>query len=596
MLQSLLRTPGDALRYLVKQDAFVVAQPLSASAFVNFCKERDIDIDLERLERLERLGVFYPIARVEYPRIQVKIERVSENRVQDHGMLQEGETWDGELEEENSRFSFRREWAETWLESGCLWDPRERPFQPWDTFYREGTWERRVESFYSPFQSFVLHSLLKRLTMRVYADVVIDWSDEDMATFDLSNWAKTSIEGSRDGLRSEDAAFVAQLIANRYLFHTEGDRRTINVSKYPFEEWDWWEFSQTWDAATVANGIELTPDEIAAMQLNVAGLSTSADPLERWYELVSFVSPNKREQLKGAARFAQLGYGIEHMLRLFYQGVTGNELRRPRVRHAGVHVKETADRVSLLNELEYVVNRYHLNPKPQLVLVVEGDGEAEQFPRLASELLGYDFAHLGIEIRNLRGIGNFTGSKNRDRYGALEKFIDDHHYRQTIVFCILDREGRAERTKEHLLDATSNFVPGRKLTCEDYINLWNDSVEFDNFSDGEIAAALTSVSEGRYTFTQDEVEIERKAKSKTGNPLNRLYAEKLSYGLSKVRLLEELVTAVIANAAEEHAKKSPRPIVLLLVRAIELAASNNQPVSKDLWRRNQDTGFFGPLI
>lgn len=599
MLESLLRTPGDALRYLVKHDAFVVAQPMSASAFVDFCKEREIDIDLERLERLERLGVFCPLARVEYPRIQVKVERVSENRIQDHGMLQEGETWDGELKEENSRFSFRREWAETWLESGSLWDPRERPFQPWDTFHREGTWERRVESFYSPFQTFVLHNVLKRrLTMRVYADLVIDWSEEDMATFGstLSNWAKTSMEGTRDGLRSEDAAFVAQLIANRYFFHTEGDRRTINVSEYPFEEWDWWEFSRTWDAAAVASDVGLTPDEIAGMQLNIALLSRSVDPLERWYELVSFVSPNKREQLKDAARFAQLGYGIEHMLRLFYQDVTGNELRRPHERHAGVHVKETADRVPLLNELEYLVNRYHLNPKPQLILVVEGDGEAEQFPRLARELLGHDFAHLGIEVRNLRGIGNFTGSKTRDRHGALEKFIDDHHYRQTIVFCILDREGRAETTKDHLLAATSKFVPGRKLTCEEYINLWNDSVEFDNFSDEEIAAAMTRVSEDRYTFSQGEVATERKAKTKTGNPLNELYTAKLPYGLNKVQMLEELVTAVIASAAEEHAKKFQRPIVSILMRAIKLAANNHQPVSNNHWRRNQDTGFFGPLL
>jgi hypothetical protein len=600
VIATLLRTPGAALRYLVEQDAFAVVDPLTPSAFVTFCKERKIDVDLEKLEKLERLRVFYPLARVEYPRIEVKIERVGVDRVRFHGMLKDGESWDGELREENSRFSWRRDWAASWLAEGALWDPRERPFEAWETFRRkDNSWEPRVQSFYSPFQAFVLRAFLKWITMRVPADVIVDWSPAEMETFGktLADWSAKVIDGARSGHRSDEAAFLAQVISNRYYFHTRGDRRTIRVSEEPFEEWDWHAFTRSWKAKEVAEELGLTADEIADIHGDVSFLTTSADPLERWYELVSFVSVDKRDQLKDQAKFAQLGYSIERMLRMFYRDVTGRELRPPHERHAGVHLdeEEAESPESLMKELEYVVNEFNLNPKPKLILVVEGDGEAAELPRLSRDLLGYDFAQLAIEVRNLRGIPNFTGTKGRDPYSALEKFIDDHHYRQTIVFCVLDREGRAQRTKERLVAADSQFVPWRKLTCDEYIHLWNDSIEFDNFSDDEIAAAMTRVSEERYTFTDAEVAAARAAKAQSGNPLNTLYHRALSYDLNKVRLLRELFNAMIANAVEEHARNPPRPIVKLLYRMIELAVDNYQPVSEDLWRRNQETGYFGPL-
>jgi hypothetical protein len=598
MLDSLLTVPGSALRYLVEHDAFAVVQPLNASSFVTFCNERGVRIDVERLERLERLGIFYPLARIEYPRINVKVERVGTDRVQFHGMLKEGETWDGELREENSRFSWRRDWALSWIEHGSLWDPRERAFQPWKTFRRKGSFDPRIESFYSPFQAFVLHSFLHWITMRIFADdIALGPLDEQKFMKSIVKWAKDVTKPRPEHpLRSTDAAFIAQVLSNRYHFHTRGDRRTIRVSEDPFEPFEWREFCRQWDARAVVTELGLTDKELADIHVDVSFLASAADPIERWYKLVSFMSVEKREQLKDEARFAQLGYSIELMLRMFYKDAVGKELRPPDERHAGIHVKEQKDNASLLKELEYLVNRYNLNPKPQLILVVEGDGEARELPRLALELLGVDFAQLGIEVRNLRGIVNFTGAKGRDPYSALEKFIDDHHFRQTIVFCILDREGRAAKTRERLVGANSVFVPGRKLTCPEYVHLWADSIEFDNFTDEEIAEALTRVSEDRYTFRASEVGNARVAKAKKGNPLNTLYQSILSYDLNKVQLLHELFSAVIAGGSAEHKAKPPRPVIGVLNRVIDLAAQNHQPVGPDLWEHNQRTGYFGPLI
>lgn len=141
----------------------------------------------------------------------------------------------------------------------------------------------------------------------------------------------------------------------------------------------------------------------------------------------------------------------------------------------------------------------------------------------------------------------------------------------------------------------STFVPGRMLTCDEYINLWTDSIEFDNFSDEEIAHALTRVSEDRYTFDPTAVTDARQEKAKSGNPLNALYEMKLAYKLNKIALLHELCSTLIAHGLYP-VESDNRPVVRLLHRAIELAEMNHQPVTTDLWERNQESGYFGPPV
>ncbi len=118
----LLREPGAALTYLVTSDLLSACELQSARSFVSFCTDRGLNVTVDRLEALERLGVFYPLLRVRYPKIQVKIERLDSDHVQQHGMLRDGETWDGELREENSRLSWRTDWIGSWIDEGLVPD------------------------------------------------------------------------------------------------------------------------------------------------------------------------------------------------------------------------------------------------------------------------------------------------------------------------------------------------------------------------------------------------------------------------------------------------------------------------------------------
>jgi hypothetical protein len=77
-----------------------------------------------------------------------------------------------------------------------------------------------------------------------------------------------------------------------------------------------------------------------------------------------------------------------------------------------------------------------------------------------------------------------------------------------------------------------------------------------NFTPDEIANAMTKVSGNRYTFEAAEI-VECESRSgEEGDPLSRLYEEKLDYGLKKPRLLEALADLILSNVTEPSAFQS----------------------------------------
>ena len=252
-----------------------------------------------------------------------------------------------------------------------------------------------------------------------------------------------------------------------------------------------------------------------------------------------------------------------------------------------------------LQYLEFLANQYHLNPRPKLILVVEGKGEEVQFPRLSNEFLGYSFSKLGIEVVNIHGVTGFTGKKGIDRYGALEKFIDFNHNRQTIVYIVLDNEGRTKSIKDKLIKASSKYYPGRYVTKSEYIHLWEHKIiEFENFSYAEIAQAMSELSKGAYIFQPEEIEdCERQLQNKEADYLSRLFNEKTGYDLPKPELLRLLFGYIIENAKNEFDDGGAplRPVVKVLHRIIELASLNHQPTRLDSWKKNQESGYFGNI-
>ncbi len=547
----------DYLNYIIENEHFIACPLLPTDQFVKYCTDRGIKTSREQLEQLEKLSLFYPLARVRHAKIL--------------------------------------------FDEGQIWDPSLREFEAWDTF-RDQEKKKQVENFYSVFQVYPLHELLTATDLgEIRAERWALYSDEDVSqvverirklTEQVIGRYKVS-----NCIGSTLAAVTCQIISNRYFFETQTDRRTIRISQGLTKgEWDWFDYRRTWNAKSIAADLGIEVKALERICYIVKANANAVDPMEMWSELVSFIPLDKRKQLKDAAQLAQTLRCMGTMLSRFHEELTGEAV------HLFDESPEDMDSLyggegvtqDNLEYLEYLANEYHLNPRPRLILVVEGSGEEDEFPRLAEDF-GISFPKAEIEVINLNGIGNFTGDKKRDKYGALEKFIDFNHDRQTIVFVVLDDEGGVAAIKQKLVNKDSEYNKKRKVTRDEYINIWKGSIEFANFSNDEIADALTEMCGREYTF--DPIEIEPLRNSAKGNPLKDFFNKKTEgkYDLNKRELLKRLCNPIVsASKAEfEEKKMGEKPLIRVLNKVLTLANRNFQPQSRDARTENQDTGLFG---
>ncbi|MBV9956800.1 MAG: hypothetical protein JO360_00205, partial [Acidobacteria bacterium] len=239
-----------------------------------------------------------------------------------------------------------------------------------------------------------------------------------------------------------------------------------------------------------------------------------------------------------------------------------------------------------LKFLEFLSNRYGVNPRPRLILVVEGDGEEEQFPRLAEDLLPPSFSKLRIAVMNIKGIGELRN---------LIRLIDHYGSLQTIVFVVLDNENNAEALKRKLAYGTpSKWNPKRTITKEEYIHIWEKNIEFDNFTDTEITQGMTETCDNRYQFSHEEIADCRKRFGRERDPLSELFKENLNYGLPKPQLLNRLFDYAIANPyIKIDDKKVRRPIIDVINKIKHLSLRNFQPSHFDAWKQTQESDWLG---
>ena len=368
------------LDHIIENESFIVCPFLSTDQFISYCKDRGIRTSREQLEQFDKLGIFHPVARVNYPKIKIKIEYIDGGqRIRDLGVLKEGEAWSGDIEEVYAYFSFEKEHAKDWFDEGFLWEPSSRPFQSWETFMDEKG-DRRIENFYSVFQCYTLYNLLQSTRMELGAEWWATYADEEINKFigEVSKWAKLVISDHKENrIATEAAADICQVISNRYFPETQSDRRTIRISGY-YDYRIWEDYSGKWNAKAVLINIGISTEKLRHLQERVAIDATFADPLQQWYGLISFVSAEQKDKLKDKALLAQTLYSMEHMLRLFYEDTTGEKLHPPDELREKWKDRFYGDGVTQneLQYLEFLTNQYHLNPRPNLILVVEGEGEA----------------------------------------------------------------------------------------------------------------------------------------------------------------------------------------------------------------------------
>lgn len=561
----LISIPPNIGREIVESAAFMVCPLLSTDKFVAFCKGRGISIDKARLLRLERLGLFAPVFRVCTPE-----------------------------EDDAQPFHVPVRDGNNWFDKGWAWDATQTPAQhriPDDT-------DRSQEGYYSIFQVDWLRLELSMMTLHVSLD---SYLENDALPNEWWRRIETSIEYSRallDGARTHQyrraIALLCQFISNRYYPKALGDLRSIRVSSISSwdswlnvgnHRWNWREEARKWDPERAESVFGLTPERLEHAYDTLAGGQSWLDPLANWYPLVQFVPIDERRRLKGDALLAETLREGALMLRYLYADLYREELPPPNEVHGTVitHMPELEVRKDVRRHLEFVVNRYGLNPRPKLVLFLEGESEERIVNKLFDVYFGFPASRAWIEIINVCGVDTATGGW-KDSYAAILRLVDYLHHHQTLTFIVLDNENKANRLKQAAASFRSIFGHRTRVTRPEYVRVWKRSFEFDNFSNTELADALGEAAERKVYFSAADLATCRSSPN-PGSALARLYQERAQRGLQKPKLSDILAAKMLSPASRKAIGN--RPIIKVLQRIVALTMKNPFPVMQDIWEKNQ---------
>ena len=569
----LLTVPTKAGRRIVEGGELVASPLLGLDAFVRLCKAQGLGVSRQRLIRLERMGVFAPVFRVRTPKRNAPAFRIP---------LADSANW------------FTKRWAI-------------------DTTSAVGNWEtpahddRTHEAYYSRFQVLHLDAVLSWLRVEVHLDDLIEQAEEGGVDWRgrgemYLRHGRATVSGLRNDEHRRAVALLCQQISNRYYPESQSDRRTFMVPKGGLYSdhwiivgsvnWDWYEEVREWNPRRIERLYKLTPAKLRHAYEELAVAQGQCDPVERWQELVQFVKVNERRRLKGDALRAETLRSGAHMLRRLHEDLYDEELRQPHDvgRTVSKPLPELEVRGDVRRHLELVANRFGVNPQPRLALIVEGRSEEVAVARIFDEYYGAHPGVYGIEVVTLGGVEQATGGK-ADRFRAIIRLIDYLHYRQTLTMLILDNEGHAKNLRAKLKGVSSIHAVGREVTRPEYIEVWQQTFEFDNFSCTEIANAMTKLSGRDAAFTTQDV-ASAKSKHPPGAALQRLYADRTNGGsLRKVGLGRILTDTLLSPKTRRRPEN--RPIIGTLNRARRLAARNHLPVTERSREINQRSGDLG---
>ncbi len=564
----LLTLPKNVGQKIVESAGLIACPLLGTDKFVRFCCDRNLRINRERLLRFERLGLIRPVFRVRSP-----------------------------TDETSVPFEIPIRDGNNWFEFGNAWEPADDACE----IATPASGDRAQEGYYSIFQVDEIRLLLGPLTLELHLDSYAEKSEEAARNADrnVAKWiqlGKSFVQRSNANEFRQALALLCQFISNRYYPHTQGDQRNIRIPggssswdqwiSVDGGNWNWEEAARAWDPRAVEHYFHLTAEKLQHAYETLAGSSSFLDPLQHWYPLVQFVSLDERKRLKGDALLAETLREGALMLRRLHRELYGVELPPPNEVHGTVitHVPELSVREDPRRHLEFVANRFGLNPQPKLVLVLEGATEERAVIRLFDAVFGFPAGRCGIELLVIGGVDNATGGRQDDRYRAILRLIDYLHHHQTLVYIVLDNENRAGKLKKAAGEMHSIHGHRNRVTRPEYIQVWKRSFEFDNFSDSELSAALTRVSSGRANFARAKIAQCRQAKN-PGAELSQLFRDATGYRLPKIKLVDELLDIMLSGRARKAVKN--RPIVRVLRKVVELAVRNPFPVMQEIWLKNQ---------
>ena len=503
-------------------------------------------------------------------------------------------------EPDSPPFQIPMEQPEMWKESPSVYDTTAVPHEHETPKFED----RDVEGYYSIFQSLHLKRLLSQTTLHVNLVSFIeepkstDSSSQVESLFDRTKKTAPEIVAAlKQHTNFRAIALLCQHVSDRYYPKTQSDRRTFFVSPHFYtdefiavsdKEWSWDREVENWDPGEVEDLYGLSPEILAKAYSDVSLFQSHIDPLENWYELTQFVSAELRSKLLGDALAAKTFREGAELLTLLHRDLYGVDLKHPNEvgRTVLVPLPELAVRTNPRRHLEFVANRFGVNPQPKLSLFVEGESECIAINEIFTRYFNTHPGTFGIEIVDLKGVNQATGGKG-EQYAGMVRLIDYLHSRHTHTFLILDNENRASNLKKALASRTSIHFHDRFVTDQDWVKIWDHSLEFDNFSRTEISNALREMANSDVEFSIAEIARVRDGELR----LETLYHDRTGRGLNKPELVRVLLEEMFSQNSRRRIEN--RAIIKVLGSVIALATRDSLPDSHQSWQAYQSAGRFG---
>ncbi len=561
----MIQMPSNPGQLILDEVAMRLRPLLERGKFVRFCKDRNLSVTEELLHLLEELRVFAPV---------IRVSKVSGDPRHLHV--------DGE--------STAADFADGWVEDCCVPDA-DYPVPDIE--------DPTSMPFYSEFQVWALEWILQETTLTLTLDEfagpdsdALDWSRR----FDrIRSRALDNVAKHRSDAGLTAIPLLCQMLSNRYLPHALSNQRSYPLGAVSLlggwigldsGSWDWDEYREGWDPAERVAAFALDMRSLERAHWRMVNAMSRCDPLWQWRNLLQFVNQRKRDELRGDALRAELYRQCAELLRYLYLDLYQKDLGPPEdALHGGPSwIPEPAVRDDPREHLQFVANQYDLNPQPTAVLLVEGESEVVFAEAIFRGLFGMHHGVAGIEILNLHGVDNATGNRFRDRSNAIFRLVDYLLEHQTLVYLLLDNEGRAQDLKAAAADKRSIFGLRQRAIAPDRVHVWNRNFELDNFEDEELARGLTVASGDRVEFAAEEVKEVRSHWPRAS--LSELFRRRCGRDLTKPELAQALAELAIRSATPSDGAK--RPIVEFLLRVRREASRNPLPLTREVQRQNQE--------
>jgi hypothetical protein len=323
------------------------------------------------------------------------------------------------------------------------------------------------------------------------------------------------------------------------------------------------------DGAAIIGQIGMALPEIQDWHRSISLTAITLDPIKHFRPLFRQISHEQREKLEGKAQLADTLYQFGEILRSYvhrfleaslleeddaFQGAEGPAIKERLFGAAGV---SNADR----SVRRRIVRMFGVDPQARARWFIEGPTE-EGFLRHLAERLGVDLFEAGLELVNLRGIGNIQSHLVRDSLELLKR-------EQIFAYVSLDDDGGGEH-----LRALRRYTTDGLLTAG--FRVWSPDFEDENFERSELALAASNRARA------EGFDVELTASELGERDISRYPAERVPVGKRIEKLWWEKAKYNGGKGAEWGAALADLVFECEGPRLLQLPSTSNRPVIRTL--------------